>query len=308
MRVVSIILVFNEFEKTKKCINSLLKSKLPKHVEHFIIVIDNGSNKENIKKLKEIEKHLNNYKKIIFIYNEKNLGYGGGNNIGIKYALENLNPNALLLINNDAYLKKNTLREMLKFLFMNKKVGIVGPTICYYNNKNKIWHGGGYFNFLKMGISNIGKNKIYDITLKKSKPIKVDFINTCIALIKKDVFEKVGLLDDRFFLYYDDVDFCYRAKKQGFDLLYLPFLVAYHDIDDIHISRATPTRLYYLARSYFIFVKKFFGFFGLLYSIFLFILIYTPFRIFQMIKGKQPIIKGLTSYFKGAINGLFFKL
>jgi len=306
MKIASIILTYNDFEKTKKSINSLIESNLSKSIEHFIIVIDNGSSDKYLEGLKNLQKDCSKFEKIKFTFNKKNLGYGGGNNIGISYALEDIQADAILLINNDAYLEKNTLNELINFLFSDPNIGIVGPTICYYGNKDKIWHGGGFFKILKMGIINFGKNKSFD-EISKMQPIEVDFINLCVALIKKEVFEKIGFLDHNFFLYYDDTDFCYRAKKAGFKLIYIPHLRAYHDIDEIYISRATPTRLYYLARSYFIFVKKHFNIILIFYSLILFIFLYIPFRIIQMIKGKQPILKGLLFHFKGARDGLFFQ-
>jgi GT2 family glycosyltransferase len=306
MKIASIILTYNDFEKTKKSINSLIESNLPNDIEHFIIVIDNCSSDKYIEGLKNLQKKYSNFEKIKFIFNKENLGFSGGNNVGISYALEKINADAVLLINNDAYLEKNTLNELLNFLFSDPNIGIVGPTICYYGNKDKIWHGGGFFKILKMGIINVGKNKSFD-EISKMQPIEVDFISLCVALIKKEVFEKIGFLDQNFFLYYDDTDFCYRAKKAGFKLIYIPHLRAYHDIDEIYISRATPMRLYYLARSYFIFVKKHFNIILVFYSLILFIFLYTPFRIIQMIKGKQPILKGLLFHFKGARDGLFFQ-
>jgi len=306
MKIASIILTYNDCEKTKKSINSLIESNLPNSVEHFIIVVDNGSSGRYVECLKNLEKKYANFEIIKFIFNKENLGYGGGNNVGIFYALENINADAVLLINNDAYLERNTLNDLINFLFSDPNIGMVGPTICYYGNKDKVWHGGGFFKILKMGIINIGKNKSFE-EVSKMQPMEVDFINPCVALIKKEVFKKIGFLDKDFFLYYDDTDFCYRAKKAGFKLIYIPFLKAYHDLEEVYVSRATPSRLYYIARSYFIFAKKHFNFILLIYAILLFIFLYTPFRMFQMLKGKQPILKGLLFHFKGAKDGLFLK-
>lgn len=306
MKIASIILIYNDFEKTEKSINSLIESNLPTSIEHFIIVIDNGSSDKYLEGLKNLQKNYSNFEKIKFIFNKKNLGYSGGNNIGISYALKDIQADAILLINNDAYLEKNTLNELINFLFSDPNIGIVGPTICYYSNKDKIWHGGGFFKILKIGIINVGKNKSFD-EVSKMQPMEVDFINLCVALIKKEVFEKIGFLDQDFFLYYDDTDFCYRAKKAGFKLIYIPFLKAYHDLEEIYVSRTTPSRLYYIARSYFIFTKKHFNFILLIYAILVFIFLYTPFRMFQILKGKQPILKSLLFYFKGAKDGLFLK-
>mgnify|MGYP001028481768 FL=1 len=306
MKIVSIILNYNNCEKTEKSIKSLLESELPNNIEHFIVIVDNGSFKEYLECMKDLEKKYSGFKKIKFIFNKKNLGYGGGNNVGISYALTKINPDAILFINDDAYIEKNTLCELVNFLFSDTRIGIVGPTICYYNNKDRIWHGGGLFSLFKMGIKNIGKNKSFS-EIKKMKVMEVDFITLCTALVKREVFEKIGFFDSDFFLYYEDLYFCFRAKKAGFKLLYIPFLRAYHDIEEIYISRATPFRLYHIARSYFIFVRKNFNFVFRLYAFFIFIFAYTPFRIFQMVKGKQPILRGLIFHFKGLKDGLFWK-
>lgn len=145
----------------------------------------------------------------VIIANDANYGVAKGNNIGIKRALEN-QCDLVLLSNNDIALENETLEKLLSG-FDNHNADLAVPKIYYYGT-NKIWAAGGGFN-LRNGITiQYGMEEEdhgqFDVNMK------VEYAPTCFMLIKKDVFESVGVMDENYFVYYDDTDFIYRALNQ----------------------------------------------------------------------------------------------
>jgi GT2 family glycosyltransferase len=292
-KISTIILNWNNFKDTKECIESLKQSGIP---FFKIIVIDNGSSDNSADLL---EKEYKNISEIIFIRNGKNLGFASGVNIGIKLALE-INSDYVFLINNDALIKSDTIIELLS-VFNFDNVGISGPRIFFYNEPQKIWQGGGYFSYLKAGVKVPEKNK-FENTEKLEKK-EVSFLTGCAMLIKKDVFEKVGLFDEKFFFYTEDLDLCLRALRGGFKIMYVPSSKVYHKIEGISKSRTSPFVFYNLSRSFIIFIWKNFSFFYFLYGIFLHFFIYTLYRFLQLAIGSRDI-KSIFAWFKGTMDGI----
>jgi len=187
---------FNNGHITEDCIRSFTGISKT-NIDLELIVIDNGSVEEASKKL---EKKLPNVK---FIYSKTNLGFAGGNNLGIEYALKT-GATRILLINNDAtIIEKNFLLEILKV-----KGDIVSPLVKYKDIGKLTLDYGGLVDRV------FGRNTHLH-HLPQNTP---DYFSGVCLLIKSKVFKKIGLLDDRFFLYYEDADFCLRAKKAGFKL------------------------------------------------------------------------------------------
>lgn len=297
-KICTIILNYNCYEKTKKCLDSLLGSS----IKTDIIFIDNGSADNSSQRLKE------EYSKklpIEFIFTKENLGYPRGVNIGIKKAMSK-GYEFVFLLNNDAYILPDTIEKLIEAFEVNEKVMIAGPTIFYYHDPQKIWQAGGRFNWFKLGVSIYFKNKKINLDGIKSKFLFVDFLSACIWLVKTDLFKKVGLFNEKLFLYYDDLDLCLKTKKLGYQIVYVPHSIAYHDIGDITKTRTKPITLYNLGRSYFIFVKELSNsnFLLILYAVFLFLFAYTPFRFWQLIIGKVRI-SNIYYWFKGGWDGLF---
>lgn len=219
MPTVYIILInYNGYKDTIECVKSLWKID---YLNYKIIIVDNNSTDESIMILK---KNINN---CIILESKENLGFAGGNNIGIKYALEH-NADYVMLLNNDTLVSKNFLNNMIKSFYEDKRIGIVGPKIMYYFDKSRIWYGGGRINWFKFigqhfGIGEIDKDKYNE---KK----EVSFMTGCCMLIKKEVFKNVGLLKEDYFMYFEDVDFCARVLGENFKIFYNPKSVIYHKV------------------------------------------------------------------------------
>ena len=147
--------------------------------------------------------------RLILIKNNENVGFAEGNNIGIKFALNNLNLDYIMLLNNDTVVDKKFLIEMLKISETDQKIGIVGPKIYYYNEPNRIWFAKGKISWKFCRGLNIGYNEID--TGQYNEISEVEYVSGCAFLIKKNRIDKIGLLDKRFFLYFEEIDWTLKA-------------------------------------------------------------------------------------------------
>ncbi len=244
-KVFIIILNWNGAKDTIDCLKSLENLDYP---DFEILVVDNGSTDTSVSEIKNQKSKIKN--NFILIENKKNLGFSGGNNVGIKYALEK-KADYILLLNNDTVVAPQFLEELAKVGEQDKKIGILGPKIYFYDDPKRIWFAGGSFDWFR-GSAHIGFGEI-DFQKYQSEK-EVGFITGCAMLVKKEVFaalgeprptgraalgraslneaerEKIGFLDERFFLYYEDTDFCLKAKKAGFKCFFAPKAKIWHKI------------------------------------------------------------------------------
>lgn len=285
MLATAIILNYNNYADLKKCLQSLAGQELPAGCRLKIMIIDNNSGDESTLKIKaEFPEHT-------YIFNSENLGFSKGVNQGLKASF--IESDYFLLMNNDASLEKTGLKKLLDI-----SGDIVGPTIFYAFEPAKIWQAGGYYQKIKMNISVPLKNKALPISLR---PQAVDFLSGCVLLINKRTLETIGFFDENFFFYGEDLDFCLRAQKAGLKIIYAPEISAWHNIQDIAKSRTSPFVLENLAKSYWLINRKHFP--RLLpYSFILFYFAYTPFRLYQIIKGGGSL-KNISAWLKGGRAG-----
>lgn len=251
MKVFVIILNYNGEGFIVQCLDSVEKLK-SNDLEIKILVVDNASNDNSVELIKT--KH----KEVEILINEKNLGFAEGNNLGIKYALEK-GADYVLILNLDTIVDKDLVVQLIKSAESDSRIGIVGPKIYFApgyefhgerykpNERGKvIWYAGGLIDWKNILASHRGVDEVdkgqYD------KTAETDFVSGCGMLIKKEVFEKIGLLDERYFLYWEDNDFCQRAKKAGLKLIYEPLATMFH-LNAGSSSSGGPLQEYYLTRN-----------------------------------------------------------
>lgn len=213
-KVTIIILTWNGARHIFDCLESVQKST---YQNYEIIVVDNGSKDGTPDLIK------NNFLNVKLILNKKNLGFTGGNNIGIKQAKGEI----LFLLNDDTKIHPNLIEVLVKELKSSSKIGIVGPKIYFMDEPKKIWFAGGRIDWFKGKTFHLGKN-LTDKELINDSKKEVDFITGCALMIKKEVVDRIGLFDDKFFAYYEDADLCQRAKKIGYQIIYVPFGGVWH--------------------------------------------------------------------------------
>lgn len=213
-KVAVILLNWNGWEHTSKCINSL-KSSETKNLE--IIVIDNASQPNEVALLEELEG-------IHLIKNKENAGFAGGNNIGLAYAYK-AGFSYFLLLNNDTTVEKGFLKPLLK-AFEADVVGAVQPKIYTMRDPEVIWNAGGKFVKRYAKSISIGHGQKDRGQYNESR--EVDWITGCALMLSREAYEQVGYLDEQFFIMSEDVDWSIRARKQGFKLIYVPESSIFH--------------------------------------------------------------------------------
>jgi len=283
-----IILNWNGWVDTIECLESVY---LNKHYNYNVIVVDNYSKDDSIKRIKEycnqeklvISKFLKHEKcsknikifeytkeeseiskidnffhklpsneKLILIKNENNYGFAEGNNIGIRYALKNLEPDYILLLNNDTIVDKNFLLEMIK-TSQEDKSEIVGSKIYYYESPKLIQSVGikikePFGEFIHIGYKTHDEGQFFKIN-------HLDSISGCSMLIKREVFQKIGIFDPLYFLYLEDTDFCIRAKQNNFNISCSSLSIIWHK-SSVSSKKISGTMEFYSTRNLFLFQKK----------------------------------------------------
>jgi len=265
IKISVILLNWNQFKLTIDCLKSVLKSKLGNKINLKIIVVDNGSKGKDVKKINSFIKSSGSKGKIKLIKNKENLGFTGGNNIGIRYALKD-KADFVFILNNDTEIKDDCILELWKAFSKNGNIGIVSPKIYYYPgfefHKNRyrkndlgrvIWYAGGKIDWNNILGQHIGIDKVDKGQFNRIG--QVELATGCAMLVKKEVFKKIGLLDERFFIYLEDLDFSYRARRKGFKLLFWPQAMMYHK-NAGSTGSGSPFQNYYFTRSRLLFARK----------------------------------------------------
>lgn len=203
-----IICNWNKQEDVVKCINSVLNSS----IKHFdLIVVDNASNDQSVQVIK---KTFNN--KLILIENEQNLGGSGGFNTGIKYALEK-EYDYIHLLDNDVVVDKYALEKCYQFLLDNQNVAAVGSKILQMGNPNMIQELGSKIDWNNYSIIPQYKNAIDDERIPSL--IECDYVPACSVMVRRKVIDQVGIMDNSCFIYWDDMDWFYRMKCEGYKVM-----------------------------------------------------------------------------------------
>lgn len=231
-KIALIILTFNTEEDTHICLDSLTKSSLPQEL-FTTIIVDNCSN--NVFTLTKEEKK----REIIVLRQEKNLGFTGGNNVGMKYALAHTDAEYIVPLNNDTIVEKHMLTNLLAACESNKKIGLAVPKIYFakghefHKDRYKkdelgkvFWYAGGVIDWANMYTSHRGVDEVdhgqYD-TMEETP-----FATGCCMFIRREVLETVGLFDNRYFLYSEDADLNERIKRAGYKVMYIPQAILWH--------------------------------------------------------------------------------
>jgi hypothetical protein len=195
------------------CLDSVFKSD---YSDIEVIVVFNSNKDGSCEIVKQ------KFPQVISVLNKKNLGFARANNQGIKIS----NGELLFLLNDDTIIHPQLISILSEKLINSDNIGIVGPKIYYANESSKIWFAGGMVNWKKQESYHLGRD-VDDKNWEDAEK-EVDFITGCALMIKREAIDKIGLLDERFFAFYEDTDWCLRTKKHGYKVVYIPFGGVWH--------------------------------------------------------------------------------
>ena len=232
IKIAAVVLNWNKPDLTINSIDSILKSD-QSGIKLKIYLIDNGSSDNS---LTLFQKKYQSNPQIEIVATHTNLGFVGGNNFILKKLL-NKDFSHFLLINNDVTVDPGFLKYLTKY---SHKYQLLSPKIYFapgyeyhadrYSKKeigHVIWFAGGQFDWNNVYGSHIGVDEV-DVGQYDQINSQVDFLTGCCLLIDRQVFEKIGFLDEKYFMYLEDADFCQRAKQNGFKLVYIPSSKIWH--------------------------------------------------------------------------------
>ncbi|WP_272162415.1 glycosyltransferase family 2 protein [Trichococcus sp. K1Tr] len=237
-----VVLNYNGYEDTIACVDSLMKIQY----ENFkIIVVDNASAND----LSALQQNLPS--EIILLQSGKNLGYAGGNNVGIRWALEN-GADYVCVLNNDTEVDPGFLKQLVDFAEANPDYGMVGPAILEFDEPEIVQTTGAKINISKGADLPLNQGKHID---EVEKVISCDYIGGACMLVRKEVMVKIGLIPENYFLFYEETEWCCRAKQAGYGVYCLTSAHIYHK-GSSSINKVKGLSKYLLYRNRVVFVKR----------------------------------------------------
>lgn len=273
MKLVSIVTVnFNQPGVTEDLLRSIYSKNNYSNLE--IIVVDNGSTSNPVPGWQK------KYPEVQFIRSEKNLGFAGGNNLGIAAAKGSY----LFLINNDTEITENLISNLAATLDKKSNVGIISPKILYHD-RNVIQYAGytplNYFTARNKCIGQFENDQNqYDFIGKTG------YAHGAAMMVRREAIEKAGLMAENFFLYYEELDWCERIRKKGFEIWVNTNASIYHK-ESMTVGKQSALKEYYMNRNRILLVRKHAH--KVIYILFLiyFLFIAAPITISRYIRARQ---------------------
>lgn len=247
MKACIIVLNYNGFSDTKECIDSIFENiKLEKNE---IIVVDNGSSEDEIVLLRDLCEN----KKIHLIETHKNLGYAGGNNVGIQYAIAQ-KFDYICILNNDTIVVKDFLTPCMETLSLHHEVGFLGPAIIDYKT-NTIQSTGGRIDILRGRVDLLNFSADPKVILKENRFVLCDYVGGACIICRTELIQEIGMIPESYFLFYEETEWCYKAIKHGYINLCQTNAVVLHKGSQ-STSHYVGLQEYLMARNRVVFVKR----------------------------------------------------
>jgi len=284
-RVVVIVLNWNNWPVTAECLESLERVTYP---NARVLLVDNGSTDDSGKVLRE------KFPAIEIIQTGANLGYAGGNNAGMRRALE-LGADYLCILNNDVVAEPGFLEPLVAAMEADPRLGIAGGLQCSYDDRPLIQNSGAYFNFLtgRVRNANAGETDLGQCGREK----EIDFVCGAALLARAEMARSLGLLDDTFFMVCEDADWCLRARRAGWSVRYIPGSKIYHRWAASR-TKVLPLNAYYTTRNSIWLIRRYAS--PLQFAMFL--LLFFFYSCPKVIAGR--LVKGETAVLKSLLRGL----
>jgi GT2 family glycosyltransferase len=275
-----VVLNWNQAEMTSDCLNSLAKQD---YASFQVVVVDNGSKDGSASVLRE------RFPWVTLLEIPENIGYDLSNNVGIDYAMGQ-GADYIFLLNNDTEVDAHMLSYLVKAAESDPHIGILGPKLYFFDQPNIIASAGGMIDWrrgeacqLQYGVldrnglldgtntmdgapsqiqaipSPYGEKYRYSREGRTGDPCQVDYVISCAVCAKREVVEKIGGLDPRFFIMNEDIDWCVQAARQGYRTMYVPKAKVWHKLSAT-MGTGSPALIYFITRNDFLFFWKHLGF------------------------------------------------
>jgi GT2 family glycosyltransferase len=287
-RVDVITLTWNQKQDTLDCLASLSQLTYP---NYRIVVVDNGSVDDTVEAVRA------QYPAVTLIVNERNLGFQGGFNTGIRQALES-GADYVFVMNNDTTVQADILDELIKYT-SPAEIGMASPKIYYFAEPDRIWTVGGRRHPITFQMTHTGDGQLdrgqWDQVIER------DYLIGCAMLMKHDVLERIGLFDTGYHpIYYEDVDICVRAQQAGYRLLLVPSAKMWHKVSRSGGGYDSPRQRYLMARHSVRFFRKYVHGWRLL--------ILVPYRLGSALKITLRLLwrrrfSAIAAYWRGLRDG-----
>jgi len=290
--LISVISInYNQTAVTFKMLDSFRKSG---YRDVQIIIVDNASNDRSIDEITE------KYPEVVYVNSPENLGFAGGNNLGLKQAQGEF----ILFLNNDTEVTDGFLEPLLMKLREDDRIGMVCPKIRFFFNPDTIQFA-GYTELNKVTIRNNLVGYRQKDTGQFDTERKTPLGHGAAMMVKREVIEKVGPMAHIYFLYYEELDWCTRISKAGYDIWYVPDSLVYHK-ESITTGKMSPLKIYYLTRNRILFTRRNTKGFSFLISLLYQVFIAGPKNtLLYLVKGKFSLLLAFCKGYLWHLSHLF---
>lgn len=238
-----LILNYKGYSNTCECVDSLLRVQ---YSNYRLLVIDNDSRDGSEERLRE------KYPYVEIIQTHSNLGFAGGSNIGINYALDR-NAEYIGILNNDIIVEENFLNVLVSTMESDREIGIIGPTVCDFFNRDSILSAGGMMSLFSGEGLNICVHKNYKEIHRQI--VDCDYVSGCCMLVRGTVIKEIGELPEAYFMYFEETEWCFRARKNGIKVVCDTGAVVWHK-ESAAIGDDSFLKQYYINRNRVLFIKR----------------------------------------------------
>ncbi len=240
--VFAVTLNWNRPGDTIECLDTLIEQTYP---NLCVLVVDNGSTDDSVTRIRA------RFPQIDLVQSPENRGFAAGANLGLRRALDQ-GAELAFLVNNDTLIDRHALSRLVAQT--GPGVGILAPVIYYAEDRDRVWSAGG-----RIHPWTLDKCYDYQVQARESDQPSAedrDFVTGCGMLLTRQMLEKVGLFDERFFMYYEDADLCIRARRAGFHIRVVPLARMWHKVALSSGGSDSPDERYWMARSSVIYFRK----------------------------------------------------
>lgn len=250
MKIGFVSVNYHSDQDTLDLIEQLDKCEIPKGNTLVLYVVDND-------KSADLKKKLSKYKFAIYLDSPGNIGFAGGNNIGLKRCLDD-GIDIIVMINNDTLVPQDLIQKIVSSPITDEKIGVVGGLIYFakgfeygegYKEADRgkvIWYAGGQYDWANTYASHVGVDEVDNGQYRDVR--ETDFITGCLFITRSDVLKKVGLFDERYCLYYEDSDLGMRISKAGYKKIFDPNIKIWHKVAQSS-GIGSPLNDYFLTRN-----------------------------------------------------------